>query len=47
MSIKDIHNLEIGLQAKGYEELNRHSNLLINIGFLVKTTNNIDINYKL
>lgn len=34
MSIRDIHNLEIGIQSKGYEELTRNNNLLLNIGFL-------------
>lgn len=47
MSVKDIHNLEIGIQSEGYEELNRDSNLLNCMWFLGKATNSSNINYKL
>lgn len=47
ISIYDLHNLEIEIQTTGYEELDRKSDLLINIGFLGKATNSSTTNFKL
>ena len=39
--------LEIGIQTKGYENLVKRSNLLVNIGFIGKLTGSSTTKYKL
>ena len=47
ISTRDIELLEIGIQARGFEDLDKQSNLLINIGFLGKLTDSSTTQYKL
>ena len=47
VSIKDLELLEIGIQTKGYEDLVKQSNLLVNIGFIGKLIDSSTIKYKL
>ena len=45
--IKDLELLEIGIQTRGYEDLVKRSNLLVNIGFIGKLTDSSTTKYKL
>lgn len=47
ISTRDLDLIEIGIQAKGYEDLVKHSNFLINVGFIGKLTDNSTTKYKL
>ena len=47
ISTRDIELLEIGIQARGFEDLDKQSNLLINTGFLGKLTDSSTTQYKL
>ena len=47
ISILDLELIEIGIQIRGYEDLDKRSNLLINIGFIGKLTNSSTTRYKL
>ena len=47
VSTKDIDLLEIGIQSRGFEDLDKQSNLLINIGFIGKLTDSSTTQYKL
>ena len=44
---KDLELLEIGIQTRGYENLVKRSNLLVNIGFIRKFTDSSTTKYKL
>lgn len=46
ISVKDLDLIEIGIQSRGYEDLVKHSNFLINVGFIGKLTNNSIARYK-
>ena len=43
----DLELIEIGIQTRGYEDLVKKSNLLINIGFIRKLTDSSTTKYKL
>ena len=45
VNVKDIESLEIDIQTRGYEDLDKQSNL--NIGFLEKLTDSSIIKYEL
>ena len=47
VSTQDIDLLEIGIQTRGYEDLDKKSNLLINIGFIGRLTDSSTTQYKL
>ena len=47
VSTKDIDLLEIGIQSRGFEDLDKHSNLLINTGFLGRLIDSSTTQYKL
>ena len=47
VSTQDIDLLEIGTQTSGYEDLDKKSNLLINIGFIGRLTDSSTTQYKL
>ena len=47
VSVKDLELLEIGIQTWGYEDLDKQSNSLINIGFLRRLTDSSTTKYKL
>ena len=44
---QDIDLLKIGIQTRGYEDLDKKNNLLINIGFIGRLTDSSTIHYKL
>ena len=45
--VKDLELLKIGIQTRGYEDLVKRSNLLVNIGFIGKLTDSSTTKYKL
>ena len=47
VSVKDLELLEVGIKTRGYEDLDKQSNLLINIGFLGRLTESSTIKYRL
>lgn len=47
ISVRDLDLIEIGIQAKGYEDLVKNSNFLINVGFIGKLTDNSITRYRL
>ena len=47
VSTRDLDLLEIGIQTRGFEDLDKQSNLLINIGFIDRLTNSSTTQYKL
>ena len=47
VSEKDLELLGIGIQTRGYEDLVKRSNLLVNIGFIGKLTDSYTSEYKL
>ena len=47
VSTQDIDLLEIGIQTRGYEELDKKSNLLINIVFIGRLTDSSTTQYML
>ena len=47
VSINHLELLEIGIQTRGYEDLVKQSNLLVNRGFVGKLTDSSTIKYKL
>ena len=47
VTVKDLELLKIRIQTRGYEDLDKQSNLLINICFIGSLTNSSKIKYKL
>ena len=47
ISTRDIDLLEIGIQTRGFEDLDKQSNLLINTGFLGRLIDSSTTQYKL
>ena len=47
VSVKDLELFEIGIPTRGYEDLVKRSNLLVNIGFIGKLTGSSTTKYKL
>ena len=47
VSIRDLELLEVGIQTRGYGDIDKQSNLLISIGFLGRLTDSRTIKYKL
>ena len=47
VSNRDLDLLEIGIQTRGFEDLDKQSNLLLNIGFLRRLTDSSTTQYKL
>ena len=47
ISTRDLELIEVGIQTKGYEDLIKQSNLLINVGFIGKLTDSSTTQYRL
>lgn len=47
ISVRDLNLIEIRIQARGYDDLVKHSNFLINVGFIGKLTDTSTTRYKL
>ena len=47
VSTREIDLLEIGIQTRGFKDLDKQSNLVVNIGFLGKLTDSSTTQYKL
>ena len=47
VNTRDLDLLEIGIQTRGFEDVDKQSNLLINIGFICRLTDSSTTRYKL